>query len=179
QRRGHSLDLLVVASFERDRAAFAGLTGSVPGGFGAPVRRVDHGEFGADAEHEFVRCRPEVEVRLRRWRVVLFVAETGRALQQPPGAGRRQASPGDGVGVADLFGQVVQAGAADHGPLLGLLLLFGEGRGPDSSSRAHAALTCSGVASWRTAQRAVHTSPASSAYNLLAASMSVAAAAMR
>src|SRR5690606_11932438 len=83
------LDLLVVASFERDRAAFAGLSRCFAGGLGAPVRVVEHGEFGADAEHEFVRGGAEVEVRPRRRRGGLFVAEGGRARQPPPGGGRR------------------------------------------------------------------------------------------
>src|SRR5690606_3787423 len=70
-------------------------------------------------------------VRPRRRRVVLFVAEAGRTLQQPPSAGRRQAPPGAGVGVVDVLGQVVQARAADDGPLLGL---FWCGGGHEGSS---------------------------------------------
>src|SRR5690606_8212623 len=155
-------------SFERDRAAFAGLPRCFAGGLGTPVRVVEHGEFGADAEHEFVRGGAEVEVRPRRWRVVLFVAEAGRALQQSPGAGRRQASPGDGVGVVDVLGQVVQAGAADDGPLLGLFCGGGHEGSSLWCSAAHESTTTSRWARVWAASSAARMSDAICAYRLLA-----------
>src|SRR5690606_24141343 len=88
-------------------------------------------------------------------------------LQQPPGAGRRQASPGDGVGVVDVLGQVVQAGAADDGPLLGLFWCGGGHEGSSLCSAAHESTTRSRWARVWAASSAARMSDAICAYRLL------------
>src|SRR5690606_23528017 len=171
---GHAHQLLVLAALQRDRSAFARLSDRLLGGLGAPVRVVDRLQLGSDPQHDLVGGGAEFEGAAG---LLGGGGVAGGAVEDAPRAGGGQAAAGHGVGVVLLLGQVVDTGTA-HDDLPGGLL-FGEGRGHDCSSRAHAAITCSGLASSRTAHRAVHTSPASSAYNLLAASMSVAAAAMR